>query len=920
MPDAYYRYWGKAKSEQEGAECHLLPYHLLDVAAVGQFLLNHNPSLRRRFEELTAISADKLVSWLLFMLASHDVGKFAEAFQQLSPELRVRWWGTIKKKNYEIRHDTLGYLLWHDDDGGLDSLYADEKGFVKTGNFYDLFEDAIKPWVQAVTGHHGFPPRPTDVTHRVSAFFQPHDVSSAKKFIDDAAKLFKPDVALMMQLQRNGGRCWRQKQREAAWLLAGFAVLCDWLGSDASVFHYCDEVMSLVDYWEKYAQPRAEQVIENSGILLSRVASFKPFESLFPRFTAPTPLQHHCTEVTLTDSPQLFILEDVTGAGKTEAALMLVHRLMVKGLADGLFVALPTMATANAMYERMAAIYQALYADETYPSLVLSHSARHLSEQFQQSLWQAEAVDRLYGECEETASVQCTRWLADSRKKALLADVGIGTVDQALLGILPARHQSLRLLGLSNKVLLIDEVHAYDHYMFPLLKALLKFHACFGGSAILLSATLPIKMRQDLASAWLEGRHEAAVKLEKNDYPLMTHISEAKQQAETALETRAEVARRVVVKMFHCESNALVLIKKAVDLGQSVCWIRNTVHDAREAYRQLKQASWVNPEKLLLFHSRFVLADRLAIEQQTLAYFGEKSDSEMRRGRILIATQVVEQSLDLDFDQMLSDLAPIDLLIQRAGRLRRHVRFSNGERNRTPGTKDERGIPVLHVFSPPVEETPSEQWYKAFFPKANYVYPHTGMLWLTARLLAQYKGWKMPDDARRLIEGVYGDESEEVPEALQQASLDALGEWAAETGLANMNVLKLSTGYTLENAWDDEARIPTRLAEDSVTLFFAVVQEDGLVPLRNEGRFPWDLSSMNIPRKRISGISEKSAMWQAVNALKSEEKRFCGESLIIPLTPLKDQRWCGEGVDSEGRAVKLIYDNEIGLLIGAEID
>jgi CRISPR-associated endonuclease/helicase Cas3 len=358
----------------------------------------------------------------------------------------------------------------------------------------------------------------------------------------------------------------------------------------------------------------------------------------------------------------------------------------------------------------------------------------------------------------------------------------------------------------------------------------------------------------------------------------------------------------------------------AVSRGQCICWIRNTVHDAREAYRRLQASSWVAIERLSLFHSRFVLADRLAIEQWTLTFFGENAESEERHGRILIATQVVEQSLDLDFDQMVSDLAPIDLLIQRAGRLRRHVRFVSGERNRAAGANDERGTPILHVFSPIPEEKPAEEWFKVLFPKANYVYPHTGMLWLTARLLARHKGWTMPDDARKMIEGVYGDETEEVPHALQDASLDAWGEWAAQSGLADMNALDFTAGYCLDNAWDDEARIPTRLAEDSVTIFCALAQEENLVPLCINGPSPWDLSSIDTPSRRISGVPEKSAMRQVAETLKSEEKRFDETSVILPLTPLSDERWGGEAVDGEGRIVRILYDKEYGLLIGDETE
>ena len=215
----------------------------------------------------------------------------------------------------------------------------------------------------------------------------------------------------------------------------------------------------------------------------------------------------------LNSKPQLFILEDVTGAGKTEAALVLTHRLLSAGLADGLYVALPTMATANAMYQRLGEVYRRFYENSALPSLILAHGARDLSDAFRKSvmLSENEAADLNYedGHKEQdqelSATAYCNAWLADNRKTALLAVVCVFTLYQALLAVLPARHQSLRLLGLGRKVLLVDEVHAYDSYMQRLLDALLEMHARQGGSVILLSATLPQTMREKLVAAFHRG-------------------------------------------------------------------------------------------------------------------------------------------------------------------------------------------------------------------------------------------------------------------------------------------------------------------------------------------------------------------------------------------------------------------------------
>jgi CRISPR-associated endonuclease/helicase Cas3 len=257
----------------------------------------------------------------------------------------------------------------------------------------------------------------------------------------------------------------KQRLKTVSWQLAGIAVMADWLGSNQEHFKYYSKPEELVVYWHKHALPSAKKAIQSMPAK-PKTSQFQGLSNLFPFIKEPTPLQEYAINEPLNDKPQLFILEDVTGAGKTEAALILTHRLLSAGLADGLYVALPTMATANAMYQRLGKVYRRFYESSDLPSLILAHGARELSMNYTNG----------YNEREQelSATAYCHAWLADSRKKALLADVGVGTLDQALLAVLPARHQSLRLLGLGRKVLLVDEVHAYDSYMQKLLDALLE--------------------------------------------------------------------------------------------------------------------------------------------------------------------------------------------------------------------------------------------------------------------------------------------------------------------------------------------------------------------------------------------------------------------------------------------------------------
>lgn len=185
------------------------------------------------------------------------------------------------------------------------------------------------------------------------------------------------------------------------------------------------------------------------------------------------------------------------------------------------------MATSNAMFQRLATAYRALFVAEQRPSLVLAHGSSDMSEAFTHSLWSSRnAGQSAYIPDEQAASSACNIWFADSRKKSLLAEVGVGTLDQALMAAMPFRHQSLRLLGLYRKILLLDEVHAYDSYMVRLLEGLLTFHAAQGGSVIILSATLPSSLRHTLLNAFQRGINGAPVIADQNaGYPRLSHLS-----------------------------------------------------------------------------------------------------------------------------------------------------------------------------------------------------------------------------------------------------------------------------------------------------------------------------------------------------------------------------------------------------------
>ena len=899
-----FRYWGKA-GKNDGGELiwHPLVYHCLDVAAVGYVLLRKNADIRRRLAQMLGLSEDELVWLAVFFLGLHDIGKFARHFQALQPELFLELQGDKADLPY-VRHDALGELLWN----RFLRPHCAARGYLgiaaQRGNRPSA-DGAADYWMHTVLGHHGRPVTAKDAERVVATEYFPE---SARQAVDT---FFEQWFGICAPVA--GVRWPSAKQVKAAsWWLAGLAVLCDWLGSNQDHFAMTPQPMPLAEYW-RHALGLAEAAVAKAGMVPATPAPMHELTELFGEsIKDPTPLQAHCLTLPLEPGAGFYLLEDVTGAGKTEAALILAHRLMAAGAHRGLYFALPTMATANAMFERMGRVYRRLYADDSNPSLVLAHGARRLHEGFREAIdHYPNATDDSYGDDTEPAQYRCAAWLADSPKKSLLAEVGVGTVDQAVLGILPSRHQSLRLFGLFGKVLIVDEVHAYEAYLFRLLAALIAFHAASGGSVILLSATLPHFHRRALLDAFYEGLGQEPRDLTRTsdkDYPLVTHASAIAQQ-EYVVASRDEVCRTVQVKRVDTVGQVEALMAEAVAAGKCVCWIRNTVHDARKAYRELKTS---HPDwNIDLFHARYALGDRLKIETRVVNRFGKDGGEEQRKGQILIATPVVEQSLDIDFDEMVSDLAPIDLIIQRAGRLRRHRRDVKGNPIDAP---DQRGTPTLHLSAPEPVDEPDEEWFASFLPKAAYVYDNHAQLWLGLRLLMKQGAFTMPDDARRLIEGVYGDV--DPPPGLEKSYWDSHGEELGDGSLADYNALGIAAYYgdTGAGRWWAEEKAPTRLG-DSTVVYLAQWDGERLAPLRSDSEFPWQVSSVSVLALRIRSaerpVSVPEAEWErALTELPAKGKW----GVLLALD--RDMR--GSATDGRGNSAPVLYSDKEGLLVGEE--
>jgi CRISPR-associated endonuclease/helicase Cas3 len=848
-------------------------------------LLQRHPGLQTIAKRL-ALPAEQLGPLATFLLAIHDLGKFSRMFQAKVPELFPPALGELPK-GVDPGHAKAARLFWDTVvRGDLDSFGIEAEPFALTALAYACF------------GHHGEPVSLLDDRTARSLFGQ-GGLAATRTFIETCVELFLGDA--LIELDEN-------RARRTSFAFAGLAVLADWIGSKQDWFPYEQPSRNLADYWQACAMPRAERAVREAGVLPARPRAMTGYRELTGRigFT-PTPMQRWAETVAIPDGPALFVIEDETGSGKTEAALMLAHRLIAAGRAYGLYIGLPTQATANAMFDRLGASYRNLFDVAARPSLALAHGSRDLHPGFRAAVIPAGRREGGYDGDDApenvTASAACAAWIADDRRRTFQADVGVGTVDQAILAVLPSRFQSLRLLGLGQRVLILDEIHAYDDYIQTELATLLEFQAAQGGCAILLSATLPATMRRKLIAAFRKGLGDdpANNATACAAYPLASVAAHGYIGAEpSGPRARPWRPAAVPVRFLRSPGEALAEAERALGEGRSVLYVRNAVDDAIEAAQALRDRG-LSP---LLFHARFALCDRLRREAEVMSLFGARRIA--GTPRILVATQVVEQSLDLDFDLIISDLAPVDLLIQRAGRLWRRERAGRS------------GPCEFLVVSPDPVETAELDWFARDFRRGAAVYPNHALLWLSARELKARGCIPGPDGLRDLIESVYSEDAmSHVPAALSRRWIEAEGRAGAAKAIARSNVLNPAAGYAREGGrWDEDVRTPTRLGEEQTTLRLARLENGRIVPwaadhfdARTEDWRLWRLSEAQVLRTRVIG----EANWQdelrpMVAAAKAAWSKWDDDIVLVLLEPAAESGfWRGAARGPKGQ-LEIFYD------------
>ena len=513
------------------------------------------------------------------------------------------------------------------------------------------------------------------------------------------------------------------------WWTAGLITVADWIGSDEHFFAPENEGEA-----EDLSATRqhARAALAQIGLEPPRLEAGRTFQELFDN--PPRPLQEAALEIIR--APGVYVVEAPMGLGKTEAALAAAYRLIGDGQAGGLYFALPTQATSNAMHHRVAGFLARIQA--ALPRLIYGNS------------WLVDPklsfprLDAGQGRVQDQRS-DARDWFA-SAKRALLAPYGVGTVDQALLGVIAVKHFFVRHFALAGKVVVLDEVHSYDVFTGTLLEALVEALVKLRCTVIILSATLTGVRRRELLVA---GSSESAVPPATGDeaFPLITGVAAGRYVSSDKI--GLPPPGPPVAVRFCPEEAALDGAVAAVRAGARVLWICDTVERAQITYRTLCGERCEGDPPVGLLHARFPFYRREQLEIGWLQLLGKVADiNVLPAACLLVSTQVVEQSVDLDADLLITELAPTDMLFQRLGRLWRHPR------NHRPLLQPEVWIIEESVPFEALRVEPDEKALcKALGKKANVYAPY--VLLRTLELWHDQPEVRVPGDIRRWLEATY---------------------------------------------------------------------------------------------------------------------------------------------------------------------
>ncbi|MBB4778523.1 CRISPR-associated helicase Cas3' [Actinomadura livida] len=787
--------WGKSAGKG-GGRSNLLLQHLLDTAAVAELMWDHYlaPSVRQMLDGVAGDGGGRrLFAWLCGI---HDFGKATPAFQHMDAAGAARvlaaglTWDqrTVERYRNRWRHDRAG--------GALMRRYLKEVGWS---------EESIG-WVwPLIAGHHGLFPtlgkarEPERARGHLSGKAVAWD--EARRALLDAftRAVGFHDVATAEPLG--------SPSRAAQLQLSGFVVMADWIASDQRHFAGVDEFgqVSL-----RGARARAGTAWGRLGLRGGWGALGEPEGSVFEqRFgDDPRPSQAMVVDVvSRMEAPGLVVVEAPMGEGKTKAALVAAEALAARWGMDGVFVGMPTQATCDPMFTNVRSWVEAI-SPSLASQVALLHGKRLFNKQWQDLLEDPAPDDRFIGVAEDEfdladpygiASGSCCPEAAAERrapaewflgaKRGLLTPFVVGTIDQLLFAATRTKHVMLRMAGLAGKVVILDEVHAADVYMSQFLAEGLRWLGQARVPVVLLSATLPPAQRRELVAAYLAGAgdhqeqaaSEAATVREPVGYPNVTvvwrtttligHLVESGRSWREDLQVGVEILPEPVSATSStaddlCAGDAevLSLLRDRLAEGGCALVIRNTVRRAQDTFTAL-HAEFGDEVRLL--HGRLSASDRADRTEECLRALGppQPRGSGRPARRIVVATQLAEQSFDVDADLLVTDLAPMDLLLQRIGRTHRHSGVHR------PGPVSEPRVVVTGFF--PRDGAPPE------LPGAAEAIYGRYLLLRTAAQVCAAEGerWSIPGQVPRLVADVYGPDQYSVPSNWAEAERRARADW-----------------------------------------------------------------------------------------------------------------------------------------------
>ncbi|MBU0464948.1 MAG: CRISPR-associated helicase Cas3' [Proteobacteria bacterium] len=584
------------------------------------------------------------------------------------------------------------------------------------------------------------------------------------------------------------------------WLM-GLTSVADWIGSDEIHF----PVDKGLD--EKEGKKSAKLAVKSIGFHKPQIKKNLQFKEIFG-FCANDMQKKALSVIT---RPGIYVIEAPMGLGKTEAALACAYELLQSGLTSGLYFALPTQLTSNRIHLRVSDFVKKI--TRNFDNTRLTHANAWLEDTY----YQPRPVQTLIHQPSDDA-VASRDWFA-SAKRALLANFGVGTIDQALMSVVAVKHFFVRRFALAGKVVIIDEVHSYDHFTGTLVNCLCRELQKLGCTIIILSATLLPEVRNMLIDVQEK-------EIQDDSYPLISGKSSAGCliAPQRSKPTPRPAVRRIFKKAGPLFSDA----RAAAGQGARVLWVCNTVNNAQEVFQELKKQT--NNFELGLLHSRFPHFMRQDQEEYWMERLGKKDDSE--GGCILVSTQIVEQSVDIDADILISELAPMDMLLQRMGRLWRHL--------------EDRPAPKRPVENPEiwiVEEemtlvdlkqiSSAKQLEKLLGVKAKVYLPY--VLLKTYEALHRFDSISLADengnsDIRELLRLTYLNDQDD-PESWNSLADDMKGIEYAEKQLALSNTRLFSRA-----ALADEEGKQTRLNEiETILLIIAkYIQADKIILLNKD--------------------------------------------------------------------------------------